>query len=533
MKKILKGITWKKIIAVGMLLSLITLMWSGEGTAEAATSYPYLIKVNRRMCTVTIYKKDDKGKYTIPIKAMACSPGAETPLGTFRTPAKYRWQLLMGDVWGQYCTRIHGGVLFHSVWYYERNEATLSNRQFNNLGTICSHGCVRLNVKDVKWIYDNCPLGTTVVIYDSNNPGPLGKGTSIKVSTATRMGYDPTDIWCSSNPYNKKKPKINGAKSQSITYGAKVNVKKGVTATNTTGLNATSRIKVSIRYKNKKVKTIDTKAPGKYKVTYKVTDEMNRKAKKTVTFTVKPDKTKPKLSGVKNMTVNGETSINRALALKKVKAKQSGVAIAKDKIKVTIHNYAENKYKVYYSVTGENGKTAKADAIITVDNEAPVLKGVKDKIVEPNTVVNEAFARKGVSAKDNITAKKNLKISVSIQKSSDRVYKITYSTKDAVGNKAKKTITVTLKNTLKIVGAKDLNISPDTVVDRQFVFGQGVKATQNGVDVTKNMTVDISDLKDGKYTVTYSIFDELGEEETVSVVYTILEEAKGSSYLSE
>lgn len=36
-------------------------------------------------------------------------------------------------------------------------------------------GCVRLTVEDAKWIAENCPEGTTVEIYDGEDPGPLGK----------------------------------------------------------------------------------------------------------------------------------------------------------------------------------------------------------------------------------------------------------------------------------------------------------------------------------------------------------------------
>ncbi|MBQ3404696.1 MAG: L,D-transpeptidase, partial [Oscillospiraceae bacterium] len=28
-----------------------------------------------------------------------------------------------------------------------------------------SHGCVRMYTSDVQWIYNNCPIGTTVVVY--------------------------------------------------------------------------------------------------------------------------------------------------------------------------------------------------------------------------------------------------------------------------------------------------------------------------------------------------------------------------------
>ena len=75
---------------------------------------------------------------------------------------------------------------------------------------------VRLNVKDAKWIYDNCPIGTTVTIYDSKDPGPLGKPEAIKVSAASKMGYDPTDIWSENNPYIKNQPVIKGVKNKNI-----------------------------------------------------------------------------------------------------------------------------------------------------------------------------------------------------------------------------------------------------------------------------------------------------------------------------
>ena len=48
----------------------------------------------------------------------------------------------------------------------------------------------------MKWIYDNCPIGTPVVIYDdAENPGPMGKPGTIYTDPAdeTKRGWDPTD----------------------------------------------------------------------------------------------------------------------------------------------------------------------------------------------------------------------------------------------------------------------------------------------------------------------------------------------------
>ena len=154
----------------------------------------YYIKVNRQACTVTVYAKDGNNGYIIPVKRFACSVGkasTPTPTGTFYTSNKYRWHTLMGPSYGQYCTRIVGGVLFHSVAGRNMTSYNLNARDYNMLGSPASHGCVRLCVRDAKWIYDNCKSGTMVTIYDSASPGPLGKPATIKIPAG--QTWDPTD----------------------------------------------------------------------------------------------------------------------------------------------------------------------------------------------------------------------------------------------------------------------------------------------------------------------------------------------------
>lgn len=169
----------------------------------AASAYPYYIKVNRAANTVTVYALDSEGNYSVPVKAFVCSTGSATPLGTYRTSDKYRWRPLFGNVYGQYATRITGNILFHSVPYYSENLNALESEEYNKLGTAASMGCTRLCVRDVKWIYDNCPSGTTVEFYDdASNPGPLGKPVPITIDlNDNRKGWDPTDP-DPSNPWN-------------------------------------------------------------------------------------------------------------------------------------------------------------------------------------------------------------------------------------------------------------------------------------------------------------------------------------------
>jgi hypothetical protein len=173
----------------------------------------YYIKVNIQANVVTIYSKDTSGNYTIPVKAMVCSIGTDTPKsGVYSTINKYEWRALIGNVYGQYATRIVGSILFHSVPYTKQDPSTLEYWEYDKLGTTASAGCIRLTVADAKWIYDNCKLGTKVEFYSDSNPGPLGKPTAQKISNEddSVRGWDPTDPR-TNNPwktYNEKQEDI-------------------------------------------------------------------------------------------------------------------------------------------------------------------------------------------------------------------------------------------------------------------------------------------------------------------------------------
>ena len=167
-----------------------------QQSASDETEFPYYIKINRKQNCITIYTSDENGEYTVPYKAMICSTGLynATPRGTFHLSTKYLWRELYGKVYGQYATRITGGVLFHSVPYYKKSKSALCTEKYNKLGQQASMGCVRLTVEDAKWIADNCPSGTTVEIYDDDDPGPLGKPEATHIDTdSPNKGWDPTD----------------------------------------------------------------------------------------------------------------------------------------------------------------------------------------------------------------------------------------------------------------------------------------------------------------------------------------------------
>ena len=174
-----------------------------EQKAKETSTNAYYIKINYIANVVTVYKKDNEGNYTIPVKALICSTGKATPTsGVYKMSNKYRWHQLNGGVWGQYCTRITGHILFHSVPYATNSPNSLKYVAYDKLGTKASAGCIRLTVEGAMWIYNNCPSGTYVEFYGSSNPGPLGKPTAKKISSNVECrNWDPTDP-DSKNPWH-------------------------------------------------------------------------------------------------------------------------------------------------------------------------------------------------------------------------------------------------------------------------------------------------------------------------------------------
>lgn len=185
----------KKRIAGVLLFWLMVCSFAVTGFGAEKEAYPYYVTVNLTENIVTVYEKDAVGEYTVPVKAFVCSGGKYTPEGTFRTTQKYVWRPLIGNVWGQYATRITGSYLFHSVPYFEKDKSTLEYEEYNKLGTTASAGCIRLTVEDAKWIYDHCPVGTTVKLYRGKAAEPLKPKAvqKINVNDVEKRGWDPTD----------------------------------------------------------------------------------------------------------------------------------------------------------------------------------------------------------------------------------------------------------------------------------------------------------------------------------------------------
>ena len=165
-------------------------------------SAKYFIVVYKGSQSVVVYGKDKNDDYTKSVKVFTCSTGKKsspTRTGKYRIRAKYRWRRLVGNVYGQFNSSIGNDYLFHSVPYYERDASTLENEEYDKLGTPASKGCIRMCVRDCKWIYDNCAIGTDVRVV--NDSGPAGPGVPKRKTASRYRGWDPSDKWNDGNPY--------------------------------------------------------------------------------------------------------------------------------------------------------------------------------------------------------------------------------------------------------------------------------------------------------------------------------------------
>ena len=168
-------------------------MWS-DVESLLGSDGPYLIKINKELNCMTIYAQDGGNGYIIPVKSFLTSVGDDTPVGTFKTPEKYRWRLMIHDVYTQYATRLGAGlpILIHSIIYDAANPMTVWASTYNNMGIARSAGCIRLMSGDAKWVYDHCAIGTTVQVYNSSVAGPFERPT-IAAEIPFEQTWDPTD----------------------------------------------------------------------------------------------------------------------------------------------------------------------------------------------------------------------------------------------------------------------------------------------------------------------------------------------------
>lgn len=423
----------------------------------------YELHVNKQMNTVTAYKVGKKGRLK-PARAMVCSAGSATPLGTYYTSDKYYWKAMIHGVWAQYATRITGSILFHSVPYDTHEKDTLITNYYNQLGGTASAGCVRLAVKDAKWIIENCKAGTKVVIYNAPDPGPLGKPSAIRIPSNCK--WDPTDP-DTRNPLNSNKSMIAGVKDRTIERGSGVNYLQDIMAFDKKkGLLSSSVIKVSTK--------LDPSKVGEYKVTYSFKDSKNKTIKESCTYKVIDTKA-PVISGLADTIYTNEASkINKDYIYKNVKVSDNGYTLSKESHIMV--SGAGNSFTV--TAKDDYGHSTSKEYKVINDTTEPVIKLKTNlKTTLPVTEkVTDSWAIKRINkvSDDKVKlSKSDVKISI---RPSGWGMKISYKLKDKAGNQTSVSESVTYE-TASIVVTSD-NIIVDNA-DDEDEYIQYVKVTSD------------------------------------------------------
>ena len=120
----------------------------------------FLIFVDSKNHKTNIFK-GFLGKWKL-IKSYLCTLGkasTPTPKGTYQIGVK---GLYFGVEKGYKCwyyTQFYGNYLFHSIIY--NLDGTVRD---GRLGKNLSNGCIRLALENAKWIFDNIPKDTKVII---------------------------------------------------------------------------------------------------------------------------------------------------------------------------------------------------------------------------------------------------------------------------------------------------------------------------------------------------------------------------------
>lgn len=138
--------------------------WVSDYMDAKAQSYSsntnWLILVDTSRCITSIYT-GSWNNWSLN-RRYVCSTGkASTPtvIGEYQVYGK-------GYSFGHgytcyYYTQFYGDYLFHSSPYYVNSNQVMDP----TMGVPSSAGCVRLEIQNAKWIYDNIPYGTKVVTY--------------------------------------------------------------------------------------------------------------------------------------------------------------------------------------------------------------------------------------------------------------------------------------------------------------------------------------------------------------------------------
>jgi len=128
----------------------------------------YMIEVDTKNQIITVYEAANGSYSKIVLQGLCTTGKAESPTssGTFKMghlKERFGYFVNFGQ-YAQYWSQVVRGIYIHSIMYDKKDLTTLSKSAYNGLGKALSHGCIRVLPEHAKWIFYNCPPGTTCVV---------------------------------------------------------------------------------------------------------------------------------------------------------------------------------------------------------------------------------------------------------------------------------------------------------------------------------------------------------------------------------
>ena len=326
------------------------------------------------------------------------------------------------------------------------------------------------------------------------------------------------------------------ATDKTITVGDTFDPMAGVTATDAEDGNLTAKVELE---KN----DVDTTKPGKYEVTYKVTDNQGATRRKTIIVTVNPKmevlNEAPVIHATDKTITVGDT-FDPMAGVTATDAEDGNLTAKIEVKKNDVDTTTPGKYEVTYKVTDNQGASFTKSITVTVNPKMEVLNAVPTIDAADKTItVGDTFDPKdGVTATDAEDGDLTAKIIVEkndVDTTKAGKYEVTYKVTDRQGATRTKTITVTVNPKMEVlneaptIDAADKTITVGDTFDPKA--GVTAKDAEDGdltdkIEVVKN-TVDTK--KAGEYEVTYKVTDSDGATRTKTIKVTVKEKAPAPS----
>ena len=145
------------------------LLYSDKAVAAESVQHQLMVYVSIAEQRIYVYQWGDGG-YQGPVRTFLCSTGKDgsaTITGIYQTQehcGEWYW-FNQYQVWAKYAIRIRGPYLFHSTLFSRRDDSSAQQSSIRALGKKASHGCIRMAVEDILWLYNHTEKGFTTIIY--------------------------------------------------------------------------------------------------------------------------------------------------------------------------------------------------------------------------------------------------------------------------------------------------------------------------------------------------------------------------------